>query len=65
MHAHRSSVVYPVVARWAWAADGWASAFYPHKEGLLLGCGVIDFAGSGVQRPSARIRELLLPCESV
>lgn len=40
-----TSFIYPVVAHWGWAG-GWASAFV--EKDLLFGCGVIDFAGSGV-----------------
>ena len=47
--------VYPVVSHWAWGG-GWAAAVRPLREGPPLlplffsagGCGVIDFAGSGV-----------------
>ncbi|KMZ69380.1 Ammonium transporter 1 member 3 [Zostera marina] len=38
--------VYPVVAHWFWAEDGWASPF--NTDNLLFGSGAIDFAGSGV-----------------
>ncbi|XP_043690612.1 ammonium transporter 1 member 1-like [Telopea speciosissima] len=38
--------VYPVVSHWIWSTNGWASAF--KADNLLLGSGVIDFAGSGV-----------------
>lgn len=37
--------VYPLVAHWIWAGDGFLSAF---NEDPLGGVGVIDFAGSGV-----------------
>ena len=40
------SVVYPLVACWAWNPNGWLSAKRDHEA--LLGCGVVDFAGSGV-----------------
>jgi len=40
-------VVYPVIACWAWNDKGWASA-YRADEDALFGCGVLDFAGSGV-----------------
>lgn len=40
-----TSFVYPVVVHWGWAG-GWASAFA--GENLLFGCGLLDFAGSGV-----------------
>lgn len=36
----------PVVAHWAWNDGGWASPYKPNDP--LFGCGVIDFAGSGV-----------------
>ncbi|XVF38562.1 hypothetical protein REPUB_Repub20aG0112800 [Reevesia pubescens] len=39
--------VYPVVAHWFWATDGWASALRTDND-FLFGSGVIDFAGSGV-----------------
>nr|WRI20320.1 hypothetical protein [Fagopyrum tataricum] len=38
--------VYPIVSHWFWSIDGWASPF--KADNLLLGSGVIDFAGSGV-----------------
>eukprot|EP00475_Leptophrys_vorax_P005755 TRINITY_DN13485_c0_g1_i1.p1 TRINITY_DN13485_c0_g1~~TRINITY_DN13485_c0_g1_i1.p1 ORF type:complete len:516 (+),score=28.68 TRINITY_DN13485_c0_g1_i1:214-1761(+) len=37
--------VYPIVAHWIWAPNGWLSAFNPKP---FLGIGAIDFAGSGV-----------------
>ncbi|CAM9777356.1 unnamed protein product [Ectocarpus fasciculatus] len=40
-----TSFIYPVVVHWGWAG-GWAAAW--REEDLLFGCGVIDFAGSGV-----------------
>lgn len=43
-----TSLVYPVVAHWAWSDDGWASAYLPDDADFLLGCGVADFSGSGV-----------------
>ena len=39
-----TSFIYPVVVHWGWAG-GWASAFI---EDRLFGCGLLDFAGSGV-----------------
>ena len=39
-----TSFIYPVVVHWGWAG-GWASAFV---ENRLFGCGLLDFAGSGV-----------------
>lgn len=41
-----TSFIYPVVVHWAWAG-GWASAFV-EEDDLLFGCGLLDFAGSGV-----------------
>jgi len=43
--------VYPVVVCWGWNTTGWASAWKSvdiDQNPLLAGCGVIDFAGSGV-----------------
>ena len=39
-----TSFIYPVVVHWGWAG-GWSSAFI---ENRLFGCGLLDFAGSGV-----------------
>lgn len=39
-----TSLVYPVVAHWAWGPDGWAQAI--EADGKTVS--VIDFAGSGV-----------------
>ncbi|CBJ33604.1 Ammonium transporter [Ectocarpus siliculosus] len=38
--------IYPVVVHWGWSAGGWASAW--RETELLMDCGVLDFAGSGV-----------------
>ncbi|PNW78351.1 hypothetical protein CHLRE_09g400750v5 [Chlamydomonas reinhardtii] len=38
--------VYPVVAHWLWAPDGWLSA--RNANDRILGIGAIDYAGSGV-----------------
>lgn len=43
-----TSVIYPVVAHWAWSNDGWASPYLSDDDDLLLGCGVADFSGSAV-----------------
>eukprot|EP00752_Nemacystus_decipiens_P002347 g2217.t1 len=43
-----TTFIYPVVAHWAWSAEGWASPWLVDEDDLLFGCGVIDFAGSGV-----------------
>ncbi|CAN0109450.1 unnamed protein product [Pylaiella littoralis] len=42
-----TSFIYPVVAHWAWSDGGWASPALDDGS-ALFGCGVIDFAGSGV-----------------
>eukprot|EP00752_Nemacystus_decipiens_P012426 g11008.t1 len=42
-----TALIYPVVAHWAWAENGWASALRDEGD-LLVGCGVADFSGSGV-----------------
>ena len=43
-----SGLVYPFVVHWTWG-DGFMSAFRSdEKDELLFGCGVVDFAGSGV-----------------
>ncbi|CAI5504677.1 unnamed protein product [Closterium sp. Naga37s-1] len=38
--------VYPVVAHWIWATNGWLSAF--NTNNLFLDVGAVDFASSGV-----------------
>ena len=38
-----SLVVYPILVRWTWNADGFLSA--RRDTGALFGCGVIDKAG--------------------
>eukprot|EP00640_Fibrocapsa_japonica_P001704 CAMPEP_0113935380 /NCGR_PEP_ID=MMETSP1339-20121228/2540_1 /TAXON_ID=94617 /ORGANISM="Fibrocapsa japonica" /LENGTH=469 /DNA_ID=CAMNT_0000937511 /DNA_START=106 /DNA_END=1515 /DNA_ORIENTATION=- /assembly_acc=CAM_ASM_000762 len=43
-----TSFIYPVVVHWGWSGEGWATAWTEDPEILLEGCGVIDFAGSGV-----------------
>eukprot|EP00904_Undaria_pinnatifida_P010283 jgi/Undpi1/6385/HiC_scaffold_20.g08866.m1 len=40
--------IYPVVVRWSWNPQGWASPWSSDTSHLLFGCGAIDFAGSGV-----------------
>ncbi|GMI28298.1 hypothetical protein TeGR_g12923 [Tetraparma gracilis] len=40
-----TSFIYPVVVHWGWNG-GWGGAW--RTEDLLFGCGVTDFAGSGV-----------------
>lgn len=40
--------VYPIVVHWGWNTSGWASAWNSDTDFVFMGCGVIDFAGSGV-----------------
>eukprot|EP00903_Cladosiphon_okamuranus_P017335 g15972.t1 len=46
---------YPLVAHWAWSEDGWASS----QVGRFNGCGVLDFAGSGVVHAFAGMSTLV------
>ena len=41
-----TSFIYPVVAHNGWSATGWASPW--REKDILFGCGLLDFAGSGV-----------------
>jgi len=43
-----TSLVYPVVSHWIWQAGGWLSAGTDTADVLFQGCGMIDYAGSGV-----------------
>ncbi|KAJ8604323.1 hypothetical protein CTAYLR_002486 [Chrysophaeum taylorii] len=58
-----SGIVYPVIVHMTWDEDGF---FSTHREGrLLLGCGVVDFAGSGVVHLTGGCAALcVLPCLS-
>jgi len=49
--------IYPMVANWGWNVDGWASAW--REEKLLFGCGVTDFAGSGVVHMTGGVAALV------
>ncbi|CAM9729791.1 unnamed protein product [Phaeothamnion confervicola] len=40
-----SALIYPVVVHGVWSAEGWASS--ENYGNLLMGCGSVDFAGSG------------------
>lgn len=43
-----TAFLYPFVVHWGWGG-GFASSFRGNEvDDLLLGCGVLDFAGSGV-----------------
>ncbi|CAM9139874.1 unnamed protein product, partial [Hapterophycus canaliculatus] len=52
--------IYPVVVRWGWSALGWASAWSDTRDDLLFGCGVIDFAGSGVIHATGGMAALVM-----
>ncbi|GBG26284.1 Ammonium transporter 1 member 1 [Hondaea fermentalgiana] len=47
-----TAFVYPVVSHWIWATGGWISMFQFDRADSIFadenGCGMIDFAGSGV-----------------
>ncbi|GBG26285.1 Ammonium transporter 1 member 1 [Hondaea fermentalgiana] len=47
-----TSFVYPVISHWIWATGGWISMFQFDRADSIFadenGCGMIDFAGSGV-----------------
>ena len=54
--------VYPVVVCWGWNTGGWASAWKSVDDSenpLLMGCGVIDFAGSGVVHMTGGVAALV------
>lgn len=52
-----TSVIYPIVVHAAWSADG---RFSPHRTSRLVrGCGLIDFAGSGVVHMTGGIAGLI------
>lgn len=51
-----TSVIYPVVVHVGWG-DGFASPW--REDNLLLGCGVVDFAGSGVVHATGGIAALV------
>ncbi|CAM9152689.1 unnamed protein product [Ascophyllum nodosum] len=65
--------IYPAVVHWAWSEGGWASPFRCRRftttedyrqcleqgRALLLGCGAVDFAGSGVVHMTGGITALI------
>ena len=55
-----AAIIYPFIVHWAWG-DGWASPYRSYlREELLAGCGVIDFAGSGVIHMTGGLTALIL-----
>lgn len=52
-----TSFIYPIVVHWGWNTAGWASAW--REEDLFMGCGVIDFAGSGVVHMTGGVAALI------
>ena len=40
--------IYPVVAHWIFAGEGWLSAFKADSSDAFFDVGLLDFAGSGV-----------------
>ena len=52
---------YPVVVQAAWGGNGWASPWLgsDDKDDYLAGCGVIDFAGSGVVHMTGGVAALV------
>lgn len=56
-----SSFVYPTLYHWLWSAGGWASPYRSaYKDDLLMGCGVLDSAGSSLIHVSSGIATLIL-----
>lgn len=56
-----SSFVFPALYHWLWSAGGWASPYRSsYKDDLLMGCGVLDSAGSSLIHISSGIATLTL-----
>jgi ammonia channel protein AmtB len=56
-----SSFIYPTLYHWLWSAGGWASPYRSaYKDDLLMGCGVLDSAGSSLIHISSGIATLIL-----
>lgn len=54
-----TSFIYPIVVHWGWNTSGWATAWTEDEDILLMGCGVIDFAGSGVVHMTGGVAALI------
>lgn len=56
-----SSFIYPTLCHWLWSAGGWASLYRSaYKDDLLMGCGVLDSAGSSLIHISSGLATLIL-----
>jgi len=54
-----TSFIYPLVVHWGWNTEGWATAWTSDNDALLFGCGVVDFAGSGVVHMTGGVAALI------
>jgi len=54
-----TAFVYPVVVHWVWDSNGWLSAFASSND-LAEGCGMIDYAGSGVVHMTGGVAAFLV-----
>jgi len=54
-----TSFIYPIVVHWGWNTAGWATAWTSDEDHLFMGCGVIDFAGSGVVHMTGGIAAII------
>lgn len=56
-----SSFVYPILYHWLWSAGGWATPYRSsYKDELLIGCGVLDSAGSSLIHISSGVATLIM-----
>ena len=56
-----SSFVYPILYHWLWSAGGWAAPYRSsYKDELLIGCGVLDSAGSSLIHISSGVATLIM-----
>ena len=55
------SFVYPLLYHWLWSAGGWAAPYRSsYKDELLIGCGVLDSAGSSLIHISSGVATLIM-----